>query len=191
MGDPTYLKALKRYAKNEPTVDDLSDMEKEFYGESDRAVVILQASMVENALEIALRKVLKQEVPGLFDYDGPMGTLANRIKVGYALGIFGATTRGDLNLIRELRNQFAHCRNPLSFDMPVVADVCSHLQIPNVAGVSITPMGLVDVTGDERLATDLKNPKTRYICACFSITVQLVQFSRSDASSPFDGAMLP
>jgi hypothetical protein len=120
-----------------------------------------------------------------FDYDGPMGTFASRIAVAYALGIFGPQTRHDLDLIRHLRNQFAHCRNPLSFDMPAAAD-CSHLQIPNVPGVSVTPMALAEVTGDERLAMDLKHPKTRYICACFSIAKQLVDFS-----SPFHDAMLP
>jgi hypothetical protein len=52
-------------AKSEPTVDDLPAMEKEFYGESDRSVVILQGAIIENTLEIALRKVLKRELAEL------------------------------------------------------------------------------------------------------------------------------
>jgi DNA-binding MltR family transcriptional regulator len=168
-------------------------MEKEFYGGSARSVVILQAAMVEVALEKAIQKKMRKDIPKevlerLFEYDGPIGNFSSKTTIAYAFGILGTTARHDLDLIRLMRNQFAHCRKAMDFSTPQVAAVCEHLLIPNIAGVSVSPMALAKVVG-EKEALDSKNPKTRYICCCFSIANKLLEFAYQKPSAPFTSAI--
>jgi len=106
MTDPAYVKAFKEYTRGDPTKDDLPAMAKEFYGKSTRAVVILQATMVEGILANAIESVLHSDLSKtkLFDFEGPLGTFSAKIAIAYALGIFGPKTKHDLDLIRRLRN---------------------------------------------------------------------------------------
>lgn len=99
-------------------------MEKEFYGESDRACGILFASWVELLVERAIKYKLKRDPPtALFDFEGPLGTFSAKIMMAYALELFGSKTNHDLLLIRTIRNEFAHCQLPLRFDVPEVKGV--------------------------------------------------------------------
>jgi len=132
----------------------------------------------------------KEVIERLFEYDGPIGNFSPKIMIAYALGIFGPSTRHDLDLVRLMRNQFAHCRKPLSLSIPQVSGVCDHLLIPEIAGVSISPMALAKMVG-EKEALNLRNSKTRYVCCCFSIAVKLLEFAYQDAAAPFTSAMLP
>jgi hypothetical protein len=77
MSDPAYIKAFKNYTRDEPTFGDLPGMEQEFYGAADRAVVILQASMVESILENAIAQRMRHDLKDetrkeLFDFEGPI-----------------------------------------------------------------------------------------------------------------------
>src|SRR6266576_2325749 len=89
------------------------------------------------------------------------------------LGKFGAKTKHDLDMIRLLRNHFAHCRKPLRFSTPVVSDVCKHLLLPDIAEVNPPPMTLHKISENHDATTDIKSPKTLHITCCHSISVHL------------------
>jgi hypothetical protein len=115
VSETAYVKAFKEFTRANPvpTHEQRQEMEKEFYGESDRACVILQASWTELMVERAIRSRLRGAGAGqLFGQNGPLGTFSNKISMAYSMGIFAETTRHDLTLIRELRNGFAHCQLP-------------------------------------------------------------------------------
>jgi hypothetical protein len=48
--------------------------------------------------------------------DAPLATFSAKIRLAYALSIFGSSTRDDLDTIREIRNAFAHSTRPLASD---------------------------------------------------------------------------
>jgi hypothetical protein len=185
MSDPAYLKAFKNFAKSRPNIADRRIMEKEFYGENDRACGILQASWVEQMLETAIKARLGSEShDNLFDFEGPLGTFSAKTIMGYALGLFGAKTNHDLLLIRMIRNEFAHCQLPLRFDIPEVKAVCNHLQIPDTEA-KVIPSYLIDMAKDIGLAeerpdnwSDRQHPKTRFVICCYSIIYQLFEDAR-------------
>jgi DNA-binding MltR family transcriptional regulator len=164
------FKAFKKLTRSSPNVRDHAMMEAEFFGESDRAVIILAATLDDYAIEIALRQVLRKDesTDDLFE-QGPLGSFSAKIKIGFALNLFDKVTKHDLNIIREVRNGFAHDRRPLTFATPEVADMCKHLKLPDYKSVAI-PTGYLKVAKDKSAAKDMKNPKTRYIVACFTIS---------------------
>lgn len=108
---------------------------------SDHAIALMGASIVEKALEVAVLSQLivltADERSRLFDYDkrGPLSDLSAKIKIGYALGIFGHKTRDDLDAVRQIRNAFAHTLNVMTFEEDAVRDLCNALHLPKTSSL--------------------------------------------------------
>lgn len=79
--------------------------------ESERSLVILGAAQLDIILERLLRNVLQPQ-PGsddkLFGPDRPLGSTYAKINLAYRLGIIDADVERALQLIRRIRNDFAH-----------------------------------------------------------------------------------
>jgi DNA-binding MltR family transcriptional regulator len=95
-------------------------LHQEFAKESDRAAVILTASILDNLLRalIAARLVpVSSAGDDLFDgANAPLGTFSARIEVAYRLGLISVKFTRDLHLMRRIRNDFAHDIQGCSFD---------------------------------------------------------------------------
>jgi len=63
-----------------------------------------------------LNKKERERVDGLFGGDAPLATFSSKIKLAFALGLITRKTRRQLDVIRQLRNDFAHARGALDFD---------------------------------------------------------------------------
>jgi hypothetical protein len=105
--------------------------------------------------------------------------------MGYSMHLYGADTRRDLDIIRHLRNQFAHSRKPIEFETPAVKACCDQLSYPDAPGVFI-PFHYLNKVCDERLeqASDRTHPRTRYFMTCNEIAQRIYLFrggSPSDA----------
>lgn len=177
--DPPYIVALKQYGAGDPTQDDLRDIEIELYDGPDRGAAIVLAAVVERSVEKLLRKNLREDgASGLYKYGGPMGDFGSKIMMGYAMRLFGLNTRRDLNIIRHLRNQFAHSRKPIEFTTPVVRVCCENLSYPDEPGVLLS-FRMINAVSNERLqqASDRTHPRTRYFTACNEIA-QRIYFIR-------------
>lgn len=92
--------------------------------ESDRGSVIVGASMLEHLLEKLIRKKLfaatkgsrKESTKSLFERNGPFSSFWSNINFTYALGIIDEDIYNSLELIRKIRNEFAHNYDMVSFD---------------------------------------------------------------------------
>ena len=97
--------------------------------------LVLSAAIEQAPGEIAISThfvVSDDAAQALFnDQNGPLSTFAAKTKIAYALGVFDAPVRDELDLIRYIRNAFAHSKEPLTFESPLIADACAQLRIPN------------------------------------------------------------
>jgi DNA-binding MltR family transcriptional regulator len=96
-------------------------------GHHDRAVALVGVALVEHFLERAIEARLKERLVGdeakhLFSERGPGGSLENKIFMAYMLSIVGPKTRRDLDLLRRIRNEFAHNMNEIDFDTPEIRE---------------------------------------------------------------------
>lgn len=140
MGIPAATKALRAFTQRDPTVTDreaFDALEKELYGTSDRVTAVMLGASVETALEKLLASRMRDDLRSderskLFGFEGAIGTFSAKIIVAYAMKIIGPITYSDLNLIKLLRNEFAHSRVPFDFQTPEVVAVCNELQIPKL-----------------------------------------------------------
>jgi len=113
---------------------------------SDYAIAMIGASLLEKSLEVAIRAYLRplNETEGkrLFNFEanGPLAEFSARIKMAHAVGVYGPKTMGDLNLIREIRNLFAHSTHEMTFRLKDIVTLCDRLNVTNtVSLLEISP----------------------------------------------------
>ncbi len=58
----------------------------------------------------------------------PLGTFSSRIKAAFALGLIDGRERSECDLIRKVRNEFAHQPHGIAFDNDKITVLCDRLQ---------------------------------------------------------------
>src|SRR5690348_13100633 len=87
-------------------------LHQEFSKETDRAAVIVAASMLDELLRtilVARLVPVSSATDELFDgANAPVGTFSARIEMAYRVGLVSVKFARDLHLVRKIRNDFAH-----------------------------------------------------------------------------------
>jgi hypothetical protein len=122
-----------------------------------------------------MRKDLKSdERSKLFGFEGAVGTFSAKIIVAYAMKIIGPITYSDLNIIKLLRNEFAHSRVPFDFQTPQVIAVCNELQVPKLPD-SNSSFPLMTTNAPSRFGiTGIPPSWTLFVSACHNIAYRLL-----------------
>ena len=103
---------------------------------SDRAAAIVGATILEARLDERLRHVMRDLAiksgqtlhDRMFNNSGALATFSARINIAYMCGIYNESVWRDLNLIRDLRNDFAHQTAIGSFKDQSVVARCANLK---------------------------------------------------------------
>jgi hypothetical protein len=153
---------------------DYHAMRKEFDNASDRAVAILGAAYVEEALLDALLVRLGIDtlstVEELIGNGAPLGTFSNKIIIAESVRLIGPRTRGDLDRIRKIRNECAHAVNPVAFSDQRLKDLIS----------ALTPRTL-PVPNMKAELPDVSKPRERFQECCHQIYDELYNDDRTYA----------
>jgi DNA-binding MltR family transcriptional regulator len=146
---------------------------------NDRSLALITGTVVEQGLEHALLAFFS---PGtgdaeinardvLFDGEAPvLGDFSAKVKVAKVAGIIGPRASGDLQLIRAIRNAFAHNRKMLSFDTPEIVGVCEELVCPIYWNAIM----------EGQIAQDARE---KFIQTCFQLSLYLYTYP-SDRDDP-------
>ncbi len=120
-------------------INDWKGFYEELQNESPRAAVIIAAAFMDGWLRQLIANFMIEdsnvvdELLGTDDIaDRPLSTFSSRIKTAYCLGLISKGEYDDLNLIRRIRNRFAHKMLGYSFDDEEIVNWCNSLQIPRV-----------------------------------------------------------
>ena len=108
---------------------------------NNRAIAIVGATFLDTILEHILRAFLidnEKEVNKLLQYDQPLGTFSGKITMVYCLGLIYKPVRDDLDLVRKIRNEFAH-NLYASFEDEKIKSWCSGLKWHRIAYVANPP----------------------------------------------------
>ncbi len=102
---------------------------------ADRAAAISAGSLLEEALERALKGFLRAEnkdvVSNLFRPSGALGAFETKIHLGLVTGLFGPDLHRELSYIKKIRNEFAHVLPCRDFTYERVASWCRELKFPD------------------------------------------------------------
>jgi hypothetical protein len=130
-GRRAVLDELSRLASSELSGDYILD----FYAQitlpqNDRGAALLLARHLEDALAFSLIRRLKinqHRLGDLMGIDRPLSSFDNKTRLAHSIGLISDNTRNLLDVIRAIRNAFAHALIPISFDTSEVAAVCALL----------------------------------------------------------------
>lgn len=118
-----------------PIYDDLE-------AQSDRGAAIVGAALLDRRLEeiIRIRLVEDQITEDLLNQTQALSSFGVKINLAFSLGLYGEKIRRDLDLIRRIRNEFAHFERPLNFEDDSVANRCSELVLPKEYTINNQPV---------------------------------------------------
>lgn len=137
---------------------------KEFQNESNRATAILGAAYLDEMVCDLIssfmiddkgfinKSILGRSVTAIIDSFG------KRVALAYALGLLRESEKKDLDLIRKIRNLFAHGIKNLSFEAEQIKNRCYELQIAKDV-----------LKGPLAKARIVDNPRLRFILAVGTI----------------------
>ncbi|WP_426687216.1 hypothetical protein [Rhodanobacter ginsengiterrae] len=110
---------------------------EEMSGESDRAVAVVGAAWVEEAIGKAIESFLENHSEAkqrLFNGAGPLATFSAKIDLARLLGLMTDAIHSDLHTVRKIRNDFAHLvahkteHTRLTFSSDHIKDKCLALR---------------------------------------------------------------
>ncbi len=120
--------SIKEITNKRPAEHQICDAIDRLANQSDLSAAVVSCALVEHSLQLALLTYFipmnGDEQMRLFDGNGT-GALADfsaKIAIGYALGIYDDAIRDDLNIIKSIRNSFAHATEDLKFSTQEIAD---------------------------------------------------------------------
>jgi mannitol operon repressor len=125
--------------------EDIQGLLEELRGESDRAVAIIGAALLDEWLKQLIAGFLVDDLGKVDSLPrgplAPLGSFASRRSASYCVGLITGDEYHDLEIVRRIRNIFAHEFYGLSFSDAKVKDICAALRLRKKA------------RGAERIAT--------------------------------------
>src|SRR6266704_4552417 len=119
------LKDLRILTRQQGTAEDIAEFSKQLSNESnDRGSALLAATNADVALSQAIYQRLRigdGEKDKLDRPGGPLETFSQRITMGRLLQIYGPDSEYNLDLLRHVRNAFAHAHIPITFETKEIA----------------------------------------------------------------------
>lgn len=120
--------------KLEPKLDLFAKFLQVFQKETDRGASILAASLLDQKLKDILQDFLidcKSTKNLLEGFNAPIGTFSSRQNLAYSLGLISDYEFHDCEIIRKIRNEFAHkFELEFSFTDSKVSSLCNNLKAP-------------------------------------------------------------
>jgi len=163
IGHEELRRRLTGLNKVKPTADDEEHV-KRLKAESDRGVMILAATMLDDALIVALGRTmpganskLKSEI---FSNHGPLSTFSARITFAEALGLVSPIFARQMNIIRQRRNVAAHAHAAVDFSLEEVKQVLATM--------------LDDKEGDDFETWSQARVRNFYLQLCGYVTDRLI-----------------
>lgn len=115
------------------TAEDLASFTQELQKETDRGLPLVAAALIDELLSDTLRCFFIENGSSdklLKGASAPISTMSARLNLCHALGLIDDYEKSETELIRKVRNRFAHARHGLSFNDATIAGICSSFSSP-------------------------------------------------------------
>jgi len=144
--------------------EDIIDFRKfidELSKETDRGLPLVSMALIDEKLRDTLESFfIEGEVTKklLDEFNSPLGSLSSRLTTCYALGLIDDYEYSEINILRKVRNEFAHLKHGINFSTEKIKGLCSSLksQLPE---------------GEDY---PLNNPRFRFRNAVICIVLRLI-----------------
>ena len=145
-------------------------VETDFVNETDHIVALSGASAVDVALQdLFISRFVPlggDKIADLFEdgRNGPLSSLSSKNRLGFAMGLYSADVYADIDLIRRVRNVFAHASKAVKFTQEDIYRECQKLRLLRAK-----------MSSDE--ATMVLEAKHFFAATCLTLTVYMSNLS--------------
>jgi len=177
--------SLHTLSREPLTPEDHAALHSELIAGTDRSAALVGCAIVEAALVRALAsRLLFKPAPEtgkdfeemFYSVRAPFSTLATRIKLGRAIGIYAWQMQEMLDTVRRIRNVFAHSVRPLSFDHELIADELDALPDAKLSDSKVRALGFESAK---------VNPhRNRYLAVCLGLAIVLEDHAARHEGKP-------
>jgi hypothetical protein len=158
--------------------------------ESERSAVVLGAERVNVSLETNIKKFLlpcPDKHDPLFSSDGALGTFSRRIEVAHRLGLIDLKFKQALNLVRKLRNDFAHAITVESLqDGAHASRVAALFDLMKTDDDSIAPIAQAFVKAANEVGKEVGEKTANYLGCIMMLLLKLEMASFHLQPPPVD-----
>jgi DNA-binding MltR family transcriptional regulator len=135
--------AIKNDKTNFQSLTDNKELWEEVINSSERSAVLVAGAAFDAHLESILSKYLIQD-SGVSKrlVNSTLSNFAAKINTCFCLGLISSDERHDLNLLRDIRNSFAHNLFGCDFTNPDVQLLISSLTLANKTGTTPNDVGI-------------------------------------------------
>jgi DNA-binding MltR family transcriptional regulator len=125
-------KEAKPAKRRDEWLDDVTPILQELDKQTDRGVAIIAGSFLDKLLALVIERRLlpldddkmpSNQRKALFGRMAPLSTFSAKIKIGFAIGLYNVVAYRQFEMIREVRNKFAHRLEALDFNHPDIAKI--------------------------------------------------------------------
>lgn len=138
IGRDALLQQLTKLSKIRASADDIDEHVSRLRAESDRGVMILAATMLDDALRTALARIIpranSRTKSQIFSNDGPLSTFSKRIIFAEAAGLISPIVAKQINVVRQIRNVAAHAHAAVDFSLNEVKQALATMFQDNEMG---------------------------------------------------------
>lgn len=106
---------------------------RELENESERGIVLLCCSIIEELLKIRLLEFViddEKAVKDLFKTNGAFSNAESRVQSCFYLGLIPKSIKENILTLQKIRNKFGHQVTGISLDSEQVKGLCNNLYIP-------------------------------------------------------------
>ncbi|MEB9381772.1 transcriptional regulator [Bacillus cereus] len=124
---------FERFTKNNEYLIAFQEFEKELENSSDRGMVLVCGSIIDQLLSELLKSFLIESgdvEKDMFKSNGVLATFDSKIKMAYYLGLISKNEKSNIIYLQRIRNKFAHQFLGISFESNDIANICGNFEIP-------------------------------------------------------------
>lgn len=113
--------------------DDFNKFTKILSSENDRGAALCSGGFIEKSLEAILKAFMvdnKSTQDIIEGFSAPIGTWSAKMKLAHSLGLIDDEMYSRLNLIRKIRNEFAHTWEVVSFEKQNIRQLLLSIPVP-------------------------------------------------------------
>ena len=111
--------------------EDLAKFVEELKNETDRGLPLVGTALIDDRLKETLKAFCidsKSSKKLITEGNAPLGTFSSRLDSCHALGLIDDYEYSEINLLRKVRNEFAHAKHGISFNTDKIKGYCSTLK---------------------------------------------------------------
>lgn len=120
----------------------IEDIRKELEESSDRAAAIVGTAVVQSVLCTLILEKLEckdaQLIKKMYAQNGPLASFYSQMHLARAMKLIDDATLREMDVLRRVRNAFAHSISSISFTTPEVLEECRKFRCPRQFGGHIT-----------------------------------------------------